>query len=395
MKGCTEREKDRNEKGDIVMSLFNRNLERRRFLSLSSMALGSAVLTKSSPHLLAAQEAPKAASTSSSDGTKYGKNIVVSQNATRTERGIQMFPLGGDFPGFTTIIIGRMPPPGPMPSHELPEKHEGEIETLIHLGNNPDDPLDLGADVDFYLGKGKWQEHYKLNRATAVHLPHAMWHCPWKVEKIRTDMSWVNVRVGLVKGMKGGMPGGAPGGALGGAPGGAPSGPPGGNAAGGEENESQEERAKARMSGYLFNKYLLSGAPGGMKNPEGGEWIAYNDCTRIDAGLLMRIIRYNSKGAPYSIIDTQAHEYASLFIFLGTDSDDCTNLGAEVEMLIGPEQEKHTISKSAYVYVPAETAHGPFKVTKADRPFNFLEIVAGPELPGAIYGPGGVKLAVS
>jgi hypothetical protein len=368
------------------MSLFSRNLERRQFISLSSAALGAAVLTKSSPLLFAAQDASTNASSIGADGTKYGKYIILSENSAPTARGIAMFPMGGDFPGFTAVIIGRMPPPGPMPSHELPEKHEGEIETLIHLGNNPDDPLDLGADVDFYLGKGKWQEHYKLNRATAVHLPHAMWHCPWKVEKIRTAMNWVNVRIALGKGVKSSMPGGAPGGA--------PGGPQAGNAAGGEENESQEERAKARTSGYLFNKYLLSGAPGGMKNPEGGEWIAYNDCTRIDAGALMRIIRYNPKDAPYTIIDKQAHEYGSLFIFLGTDLKDCSNLGAEVEMFIGPEQEKHTITKSAIVYVPAETVHGPFKVTRADKPFNFLEIVAGPELPGAIYGPGGAKVTI-
>jgi hypothetical protein len=366
------------------MSYFNRDLERRRFLSLSSMALGSAVLTNSSPRLFAAQESTKTARGSSSDKTRYGKNIVLSQNSAPTERGIQMFPMGGDFSGFTGIIMGRMLPPGPMPSHEFPEKHEGEIEYLIHLGNNPNDPLDLGADVDFYLGRGQWQEHYKINRSTAVHIPHAMWHCPWKVEKIRTAMNWVNVRIALGNGVKSSMPEGAPAGA--------PSGAAAGNAAEAEEHESQEERAKARTSGYLFNKYLLSGAPGGMKNPEGGEWIAYNDCTRIDAGALTRIIRYQPKDAPYSIFDTQTHEYASLFIFLGTDSNDCTNLGAEVEMFIGPEQEKHTISKSAYVYVPAETVHGPFRVTKADRPFNFLEIVAGPELPGAVYGPGGAKL---
>ena len=355
------------------MKLSNWNLGRRKFISVSSMVLGAGMLAKPSGLLFAANAPSQAAGSAKSDGTKYGKYIILSQKSEPTERGIQMFPMGGNFEGFSGIIIGRMLPPGPMPSHDAPEKHEGEIEYLIHLGNNPDDPLDLGADVDFFLGKGKWLEHYALNKSTAVYLADGQWHCPWKVTKIRTAMSWVNVRIG--KSSQGGMPGGAPGGAQSGAP-----------AMASEEGLSEAERAKAKTSNYIFDKYLLSGVPKDMKDPKGGKWIAYTDCTKIAGGALTRIIRYNPKEAPYSIIDNQTHEYGALFIFLGTDLNDCTDLGAEVELSIGPEKEKHTINKTAYLYVPAKTAHGPFKVTKASKPFNFLEIVAGPELPGAVYG---------
>ena len=369
------------------MDFSYKKLGRRQFISLSSIALGAGMLAKPSGLLFAANVPTPAAGSVKSDGTKYGEYIVLSQKSEPTERGIQMFPMGGSTPeGFSGIIIGRMLPPGPMPSHDAPEKHEGEIEYLIHLGNNPDDPLDLGADVDFYLGKGKWLEHYAINKSTAVYLADGQWHCPWKVTKIRTAMSWVNVRIG--KSAQGGMPGGAPGGAPAGAPAGAAGGAPAGAPGSMPEVEglSEEERAKAKTSNYIFDKYLLSGVPKDMKDPKGGKWIAYTDCTKIAGGALTRIIRYNPKEAPYSIIDNQTHEYGSLFIFLGTDLNDCTDLGAEVELSIGPEKEKHTINKTAYLYVPAKTAHGPFKVTKASKPFNFLEIVAGPELPGAVYG---------
>jgi hypothetical protein len=260
-----------------------------------------------------------------------------------------------------------------MPGHDAPEKHDGEIEYLIHLGNNPDDPMDLGADVDFFLGKGKWLERFSINKSTAVYLPDGMWHCPWKVKKIKTDMTWVNVRIG--KSAQGGMPGVAPGGAPGGAP-----------PMESTEGLSDAEKAKAKTSGYVFDKYLLSGVPKDIKEPRGGKWIAYTDCTKIAGGALTRIIRYNPDEAPYSIIDSQTHEYGTLFFFHSTNLKDCTDLGADIELSIGPEKEKHTINKSAVVYMPADTVHGPFKVTKASNPFNFLEIVAGPELPGAVYG---------
>jgi len=345
------------------------NLERRQFLTLSSMALGATVLpayaTQPPPPEGSADTTP-----SKSDGTKYGKYIRLAENGAPTERGVFMFPVYTGLPGFSIAIIGRMLPPGPMPGHDAPEKHDDEVELLIHLGNNPDDPLDLGADVDFFLGQGPWQEHYLLNRTTAVYLPHGMWHCPWKVQKIRTQVNWVNLRIG--KNGQGGIPAVLP----------------------EVVAETAAQRAKAKTSGTIFNKYLLSGAPKDLKDPEGGRWIAYSDCTRIDAGLLMRIIRYSPGNAPYSVIDAQAHEYPTMLLFLGTDLKDCTDLGAEVELLLGPEKERHVITKSAMVYLPPDTVHGPFKVTKATRPFNFLEVVAGPELPGAVYGPGGIKVSV-
>ena len=161
------------------------------------------MLIKPSDLLLAAEGVPQAAGKAKSDGKKSGKHLFLSENSEPTERGINMFPTIGDFPGFSAVIIGRMPPPGPMPGHDAPEKHDSEVEFLIHLGNNLEDPLDLGA---------------------------------------------------------------------------------------------------------------------------------------------------------------------------------------EIELSIGPEKERHTIDKSAMLYVPADTVHGPFKVTKASKQFNFLEIVAGPEMPGAVYG---------
>jgi hypothetical protein len=360
------------------MGILTSNLERRQFLTLSSMALGATVLP-GSPTPLHAQAISSDASPSATDGTKYGKYIRLAENGAPTERGQFLFPIYTELPGFSIAIIGRMLPPGPMPGHDAPEKHEDEIELLIHLGNNPTDPLDLGADVDFFLGQGPWQEHYTLNRTTAVYLPHGMWHCPWKVQKVRTDVNWVNLRIGK-NGQ--GIPGMPPGGAASGAP-----------PASDEGAESHQERAKAKTTGTIFNKYLLSGAPKNLKDPEGGRWIVYSDCTMIDSGLLMRIIRYSPDRAPYQVIDAQAHEYPTMLLFLGTDLKDCTDLGAEVELFMGPEKEKHVINKSAMVYVPAGTVHGPFKVTKATKPFTFLEVVAGPELPGAVYGPGGTKVS--
>jgi len=125
----------------------------------------------------------------------------------------------------------------------------------------------------------------------------------------------------------------------------------------------------------------MSGVPKDMKDPVGGKWIAYTDSTKIASAPLTRIIRYNPKEVPYTILDVQTHEYGTFLIFLGMDDDDASVLGAEVELCMGEEKERHIFNKSALVWVPPNLKHGPLKVTKATKPFNFLEVVLGPELP--------------
>lgn len=369
------------------MDILNRKLGRRQFISGSSMVLGAGMLAKPSSRLLFAAEGappgggPMDQSPPKTDGTgKYGKYIMLSEKTEYGERGAMMVGINKNTLSESnmTAITGRMPPPGPMPSHDAGGETHENPEFLIHLGNNPDDPLDLGAEVDLYLGYGKWLEKYTFNRSTAVYLPTNFYHTPWKVKKIWREMTWVNVQTGVTGAGFGGAPGAAPGDAPGAAPGSAPATMPQMQAL------SEEEKAKAKTTGYVFADYMRSGVGPGFTNPKGGEWIAYLDCTIVAEAPLTRIIRYNPEEAPYTVIDTQTHKYESFLILYGIDLDDFTDLGADVEIYMGPEKEKHTFSTSAIVYVPARTVHGPLIVKKARKPFNFLEIVGGPELPGVI-----------
>jgi hypothetical protein len=349
------------------MKYFNNNMGRRKFISVSSMALGAGMLAKESSPLFAAEGPPQgqggppqgggpATAQVKDDGTKYGKYIVLSQKSEPNERGSIPIAatLGNSIPGCDSMaLIGRMPAQGSMTGHESWESHEVP-EYLIHLGNDPDDPMDLGADAEIYLAKGRWREKYTFNKTTAVYLPAGLPHCPWHVTNIKRNMTFVNLLPGRTWW---------------------------GDNDQSKDVISKEELAKAGTSGYVFGKYMLSGVPKDMKDPKGGKWIAYTDCTKIASAPLTRIIRYNPKEAPYSIIETQTHEYGTFLIFLGMDNHDASVLGAEVELCMGEAKERHTFNKSALVWVPPNLKHGPLKVTKASKPFNFLEVVLGPELP--------------
>jgi hypothetical protein len=73
------------------------------------------------------------------------------------------------------------------------------------------------------------------------------------------------------------------------------------------------------------------------------------------------------------------HKYPELFVHLGTDPDNPYDLGGEVEMYMGPEMEKHVISKSVIMYIPANFPHGPWRILNVKRPFLIITINQNPE----------------
>jgi hypothetical protein len=338
------------------MKITNGSLGRRQFISITAMVFGAGALVKPSRLIFASDVSLQTSEKINSDSTKYGKYIVLSKNNEPNERGSIpiVATMGNVIPECDSMaLIGRMPAKGSMTGHESWERHDAP-EYLIHLGNDPDDPMNLGAEAEIYLGKGRWREKYTFNKSAAVYLPAGLPHCPWHVANIKKPMTFVNLIAGRTWW---------------------------GDNDQSKDVLSKEELAKAKTSGYIFDKYIMSGVGKDMKDPKGGKWIAYTDCTKIASAPLTRIIRYNPKEAPYSIIDSQTHEYGTFLIFLGMDNDDASVLGAEIELSMGEEKEKHLFNKSALVWVPPHLRHGPLKVTKANRPFNFLEVVLGPELP--------------
>ena len=62
-------------------------------------------------------------------------------------------------------------------SDKSPHKHDCD-EAFIFLGTNPDDRMDLGADVEFWLGEGEETEKITFNTTTLVFVPKGLLHMP-------------------------------------------------------------------------------------------------------------------------------------------------------------------------------------------------------------------------
>jgi hypothetical protein len=72
------------------------------------------------------------------------------------------------------------------------------------------------------------------------------------------------------------------------------------------------------------------------------------------------------------------HKTAEILMLIGTDPNNPEELGAEVELQMGPEREKHIMTKSTVVYIPPNMIHCPYIIRRTDKPWIFIEINQGP-----------------
>ena len=71
-----------------------------------------------------------------------------------------------------------------------PHEHK-QAEVIFHIGSDPDNPLDLGGEVIFYLGKEK--EKHVIDKSCMVYLPAGFIHSPWIVHKVKRPFVIVTV----------------------------------------------------------------------------------------------------------------------------------------------------------------------------------------------------------
>lgn len=69
-----------------------------------------------------------------------------------------------------------------------------------------------------------------------------------------------------------------------------------------------------------------------------------------------------------------AHPYGECLLFTGLYYDNPNYLGAEIEIVMGGNGEKHVIDSPTVVVLPAGYPHCPLTTMKVERPFGFMAI---------------------
>ncbi len=73
------------------------------------------------------------------------------------------------------------------------------------------------------------------------------------------------------------------------------------------------------------------------------------------------------------------HESGEILGWFGLNPEDPFDLGAEVEICMGEEMEKHVFSRSTILFIPARLVHCPIKYNRVDKPFSLVQVVLAPK----------------
>ena len=94
--------------------------------------------------------------------------------------------------------------------------------------------------------------------------------------------------------------------------------------------------------------------------------LVHHDKLGVDSQLL-----YSAIKKPHVMVDKpHMHDFPHILSFLGSNPLDYYDFDAEIEFYLGGE--RHIVTKTSLIYIPAGLEHGPFNQLKMERPiFQF------------------------
>lgn len=127
-----------------------------------------------------------------------------------------------------------------------------------------------------------------------------------------------------------------------------------------EEIAAQEEHSRK------------SGDKAGPGYPDHLVWMQGRDLENLDAGIFWGFC--SRPGIWRRGSGAHTHPTDEILVYLGTDPEQTGTLGAEIEIDMGQEHERHLIDRPAAVICPAGVPHTPQVTRWVDRPFAFLAV---------------------
>jgi hypothetical protein len=135
------------------------------------------------------------------------------------------------------------------------------------------------------------------------------------------------------------------------------------------------------MTDTRYGKYIL-------KEPIVPPGVGHH--AEITAPVVQCVGEKEFNGAPFSInfdyitepftmiTKAHAHDYDQFLFFLGGNPANMGDFGAEVDLWLGEEQEKHVIKVTSVVHIPRGLIHGPLIYRKVDKPIIFVDAFLAP-----------------
>lgn len=133
------------------------------------------------------------------------------------------------------------------------------------------------------------------------------------------------------------------------------------------------------MAESKYAKYILKDSGENKTNPAPAIISAALEGLKDWAGIQHRI---NWKYISQPVVleaKPHSHDFDQFLCFLGSDPVNPQDFGADIELSLGQEGEKHVISVASVTCVPKGLIHCPLTIKKIDKPVLFCNIYLAPE----------------
>jgi len=235
-------------------------------------------------------------------------------------------------------------------------------ELLVFVGYRDGDILRLGAEVSIELGEER-EEHF-FDKPSVVLIPKGLPHGPVRVNKLSNPIA--HYTIGLAPEYR-------------------------------AETLPERPKTKGSRHSHLIKRMLTSvdstlegsGAAfaqvtdsnGVMHPAERGVgpgngdqvvWLYGRDLEGMDVNFTWGL--YSKCGKWHRGGEAHTHPEEEILCFVGLDPDDINYLGAELELGLGQDYERHIFNKPAVAICPKAFPHLPLITRWVDKPYGFIVV---------------------
>jgi hypothetical protein len=226
-------------------------------------------------------------------------------------------------------------------------------EALLFTGLDFNNPDSFGAEIEMEMGKGN--RTYSFNSPTVVVVPAGLPHSLPVTRKIKNPYAFLHI--GLAS-----------------------------------ENEYSkiDPTGKPGVPGKVYSKLVKNMVLKDMKRKSGGnaDYIAGYGGKTLE-GLHLNFTFAFQKGLGYwHERDPHVHSYDEILLFVGMDPSKPDYLGAEIEIAMGKEEEKHVFDTPTVIVAPGGFVHCPLITRRVDKPWAFSAICLNGEHDTKWLGKG-------
>ena len=125
------------------------------------------------------------------------------------------------------------------------------------------------------------------------------------------------------------------------------------------------------MSEKKYSQYFVRGCKAGETRDAFRDAVAYLDDDVIKGSFYFTLVYIRPNDIP-RVHGPHTHPHPEILGYFGINPDDPFDLGAEIELSMGEELEKHYFNQSTLVYIPPGLIHCPIVYRRVERPFIFL-----------------------